>query len=180
MARRRRYDTEALVGQLKAERRTGILLSLGGVAILAGLLVLYLTGVGGEELPKVPDSAQAANAAPDAGKPSPTLEEPAAGAEPTPSEQTPETRPEPEPEPEPEPQGPGRLKVQLSRKGVVWLGRKKLGKFKRKDLEIPAGKHMVKAKVGRRTLKKEIDVGSGGTVSLFFDHRKKKVFVKVK
>ena len=31
---RRRYDTEALVGRIKAERRTGIILSVAGALIL--------------------------------------------------------------------------------------------------------------------------------------------------
>jgi len=183
MARRRRYDTEALVGQLRAERRAGILLSLAGIGILLFLVVLYVTGIGDDEdIPKVPaeestaaklatEAAVADAAAADAGAAGSPTEPPAAGDGAVAADAAPE---------EPAPAGPVQVSLSLSKKGVVWVDKKKLGKFKKKQLELPPGVHTIKAKVGRKTVKSKIEIKSGENVTVVIDHKKKKITVKPK
>lgn len=181
MARRRRYDTEALVGQLKSERRAGILLSLAGIGILLFLVILYVTGVGDDdEIPKVPIESTAAKLATEAAKAD------AAGAElaannPTETADTAKpTEATEEPPPPPPDNSPVQVSLSLSKKGIVWVDKKKLGKFKKKQLELSPGVHLIKVKVGRKTVKSKIEIKSGENVAVIIDHRKKKITVKPK
>jgi hypothetical protein len=167
MARRKKYDTEALVGQLKSERRTGMLMTFAGVAILVGLGVLYFTGVDSEEIAEVPKDAEAA--APAAPKP----EEKVAGVG------APEA-PKETPKPPEEPPKPGILNLNLPKKPIaVWVDDEKLpAKPPKKKLELAPGKHTIKTKFGKKTVQEEIEVAAGGTYTLTVDPKKKKLTLK--
>src|SRR5689334_2787353 len=138
MARKRKkYDTEALVGQLKAERRTGILLTFVGVGILGGLAALYFTGVGKEEIAEVPKEGETAadsakHGAP-AGKPDDkATDKPAEPVKPA------------DPPPPKAADKPGMVHLVTKKPIAMWMDEDKLGKVaKKKDLEVPAGKHTV-------------------------------------
>ena len=86
-------------------------------------------------------------------------------------------KPEKEPE-KPAPSGPAKVSMTLSKKGVVWLGKKKLGKFKKKQLEVPVGTHVLKVKVGKKTVKHTLEIKGGENLTLSVDHKKRKVTVK--
>ncbi len=190
MAKRRRYDTEALVDQLNTERRTGIVLTfLGGVFVLCFIAALAFFG-GEDELPEVDKNDAVAAKADEAAKEAAAKN--AAGAEgkadkkdeakpaegdskdgDVKQEAKEEAKEVAEAAPE-EPAKPASLKLALTKKGVIWLDGKKIGKFKKKTLELAAGSHTLKAKIGRKIFTYEFEAESGGKMSLVADHRKKK------
>ena len=183
MARRRRYDTEALVGQLKAERRTGILLSLLGVCILFLLVGLYIAGGGDDDIPTVPGGAEAATDAetnPEAGTAGEGQAEVTGAAQAAPAGEAGGGQQEEEVPAEKADVGPASLRIMLSRKGVVWLDNEKLGKFKKRNIEVPPGKHVLRAKFGKKKVEQEIEVDGGKTYGIYVDKKKKKVFIKPK
>lgn len=172
MAKRRRYDTEALVDQLQSERRTGIVLTLlGGAFVLSFLIALAIFGGGEEEPQKTKDDARAAVAEGD----KPKAEGEAAKAE---GEEKSAEKAEEKAEEKEEPKGPGTLKLSLSKKALVWVDGKKIGKLKKKSMELDPGKHTIKAKFGKKTVTHEFEVVAGETLSLAGDHRKKKFTAK--
>lgn len=185
MARKRRYDTEALVGQLKAERRTGLLLSAAAVGMLLLLVVLYLLVSDGEESEEVPQSATAAakqSSEPAKDKLPPEDAAPAVTGSADSGSAAEEGQAgesaAAEAEQKPKAAGPAKVNLQLTRKGVVWLGKKKLGKFKSRAIELPVGTHQVRAKVGRKMVKHTLEVQGGESLELIIDHRTRKVTVK--
>src|SRR5687767_12292281 len=169
MARRKKYDTEALVGQLKSERRTGMIMTFAGVAILVGLGVLYFTGVDNEEIAEVPAEA-GAHPPKDAPKP----EEKVAGVTPAPAAEPPKE------EPKAEEAKPGVVTLNLPKKGVMlWVDDEKLpAKPPKKKLELAPGKHVFKTKFGKKTVTGELEVAAGGAYTLTVDPKKKKLTLK--
>jgi hypothetical protein len=180
MARKRKYDTEALVGQLKAERRTGILLTLVGVGILAGLATLYFTGVGQEEIPAVPGEGETAT---DVGEPDKkpdeggaAAEEKVAGVDPKAGEPAAGDKPAAPTEAAPQ---PGSVNINAGKKPVLmWIDDQKLGKVTKKKILVPAGKHVLKTKVGKKTISQDIEVEAGAEISVSYDAKKKKFSLK--
>ncbi len=171
MARRRKYDTEALVGQMRAERRTALILSLAGVFILGFLLTLYVTGIGGEEeVPEVPETSSSGAGGAAGASDGETASAGADGAGGGSGDVADAVEPEPEPEVD---TTPGKVTVSLSKKGVLWVDGEKVGKVKGKELELSPGTHVLKAKVGKKTVEAELEVASGGSYKVAFHHKKK-------
>lgn len=171
MVKKRRYDTEALVGQLRAERRTGILLSVAAVAVLGLLVLLYLAGTGSDEdIPVVPESETAqANS-----------EAPSKAPDKAPPPSAPVAEPTSEPGTETGAESPGEgadVVVTLTKKSAVWLGKKKLGKIKKKQVQVPVGTHQVRVKLGKRTLEHTLEVKGGEKLTLMIDHKKRTITV---
>jgi hypothetical protein len=177
VSNRRRYDTVELVTELKRERRNAILLSAAGVGILLLLLLLYVTAIGDDEVPTVPDEAESyASKEVDRGKEGGEAEgagEASAGGEAV----------EPEPEPEPPPPEPvavvkSSVKLVLTKKGVVWIDGEKLGRVKKKKLELDAGDHEIKAKFGKKIVTTNIRLEPDQAYELKIDARRKKAKLK--
>ena len=172
--RRKKYDTEALVGQLKSERRSGILITFG-VLILGGLGALYFTGVGKDEIPEVPHDGTATaegaavdtDAAKPGAKPETKAEEKVAGVTPEPAADKPPSIKS------------GTVHISAPKKGVMlFMNDQKMKVSKKKDVSLPPGKHVFKTKFGKKTVTQEIEVESGGDYTLTIDPKKKKLTLK--
>lgn len=178
MARRRRYDTEALVGQMRVERRTAVILSLAGVFILGFLLTLYITGIGGDdEVPEIPPTASAATTPEDTGAESATDAAIGAGdsagadvATGTPVETGAEAETASRAAPA---AAPAKVNINLSKKGMLWVNGEKVGKVKGTDIALPPGSHVIKAKLGKNTVEAAIEVTGGESLTVSFHHKKK-------
>jgi len=174
VARRRKYDTEALVGQMRSERRTALILSLAGVFILGFLLTLYVTGIGSEdEVPEVPEvsevSSSGAGGAAGAGEAAAAGTDGAGGG----GGDVPEGDDVADGGVVEEASAPGKVTISLSKKGVLWVDGEKVGKVKGKTLELSPGAHLLKAKVGKKTVEAELEVASGVSYTVAFHHKKK-------
>jgi len=156
---RRRYDTVALVGELRRERRNALMLSLLGLGILAGLVSAYFLVFGTSEMATVPQGQASAAAAPKA---------PAAPA------------PPPAKPPPPPPAAPttAAVTLNLARKGQVWIDNNSVGQVTKHETELTPGKHMLKGKIGAKTLTVSLTVKEGEHYSVSFDPKKRKPEVK--
>ena len=191
MARKKKYDTEALVGQLKAERRTGLILSMVAVVILFFLVGLFFAGSGDTEPPEIP-TGTAADIAANRGltqseiDASPAgggneIEEPTTAGDEASAETADEDPEAEEPEEELEPEeatGPATVNISMNRKGVVWVDGKKIGKLRKKTMELEAGEHTIKAKFGRKTVQQKIDVEAGASYNFAVDGRRRRATLK--
>ncbi len=205
MGRRRKYDTEALVDRMKAERRTGIMLALAGVFVLFFIVGLYAIGSNDDdEIPEVDKrAAAAANAAQqidganeqtevDADKQDEPHAVPEPGGDPDAvaggaGDATPADIPPDHVEPDTDlektvetpvedvPPGPVLVTVSLTRKGVLFIDNKKVGKTKKKTVKLAPGPHRFRAKFGRKMVKGVLEIEAGGPVAVRVDHKRKKV-----
>lgn len=168
---RRRYDTVALVSDIKRERRRAIVLSLVGVALGLILLGVYFSSGDSEPIPQVPtDSAPVAEPRA-AAKPADAPAETDADAAPTAPTESPAAK---------EPPAPALASVQVvfPRPLPLWIDEVAVGKVKAHKAELPAGKHKVRMKLGKRNVQQAIDVQAGDKLEVRFDPRKKALVVK--
>lgn len=156
---RRKYDTEALVGQIRRERQVSIALSLAGVVILLFLFGLYFT-MGDEDVPTVPVEHPAL--AGEDGSPSIAPAKVVAGSGSAATDDAPGDA------------APATLIITLNRKAPVWVDGKRIGKFRKRTLALPPGSYSIRTRVGRRKLSQEVTVEGGEELNLFFDVRRKK------
>lgn len=151
--KRRRYDTAALVGDMRRERRNAILLSLLGIAILA-FLIIYFAKIHRSSVPEVP-------------KPS----DPVAMAPPRPA---PAPAPAPAPPPPPKPVD-AQVIVTLPKAGPIYLDGELLAKkAKEHELKVPPGRHKLSTKAGKKTVALELEAVAGKKYRVDFDPKKKK------
>lgn len=164
MNARRRYDTTALIQDLKTDRRKGIGLTLAAAVIIVILVGVYFTQMGGGT-PEVPASASPVEQT--------AAEKKAAfdGAVEKPPE------PVAEAEPDPEPPANASFEISLPRKGQLWIDDESVGKVKKHAAEIAPGEHTFKAKIGRRTIEQKETLAPGSKVQLSV--KKKKFLVTV-
>jgi len=155
---RQRYDTVALVNELKKERRNAILLSLVGLAILAGLIAAYFLVFGTSEMPTVPQDKTGAAA------------QPKQPATPVPS---PPVKPPP-----PAASTTAAVTLSLSKKGQAWIDNNPVGSITTHEAQLPAGKHTLKTKIGAKTQVVGLTVKEGERYTVTFDPKKKKPEVK--
>ena len=154
--KRRRYDTNALVGDMRRERRNAILLTLLGVSILV-FLIVYFVKIHRSSVPEVP-------------KPS----DPVAAAPPRPAPAPPPAVTPPPPPPKPAP-AEAEVAVVLPKAGPIYLdGELVSKKAKDLDLKVPPGKHKVSTKAGKKTSVLEVDAAAGKKYRVDFDPKKKK------
>jgi hypothetical protein len=150
--KRRRYDTAALVGDLRRERRNAILLSLLGVAILA-FLIIYFAKIHRSSVPEVP-------------KPS----DPVAMAPPKPTPVVAPTPPPPPPKPV-----DAQVVVTMAKAGPIFLdGELVVKKAKEHEVKVAPGKHKVSTKAGKKTIVLELEAVAGKKYRVDFDAKKKK------
>jgi len=171
MGRRRRYDTEALVERLRSERRTEIVAALLGFSALAGAAYYYMSGMRGPDVPTVPgqSASRAPNPAGQAIQPQPVDPTP----EPVPTEPAAE-----EVAPTEEVAQNGTLEFKSNKKVVVWLDGDKLGRFRKKQMEVSAGTHIVKAKFGKKVVEEALELDEGGKLRVVVNPKKKIVRVR--
>ena len=172
VSKRRRYDTVELVTELKRERRNALLLSLAGIGILIILLLLYVTAIGDDEVPAVPTDDTITDTVPTVDK------DPMMGAGSTPPGTEPEATPEDPPPPEPVAVVPAKIKLVLTKKGVVWIDNEKVGKFKKKKIELDAGDHEIKAKFGKKIVTTNVRLEPDQSYELKIDAKRKKAKLK--
>ncbi len=189
--KRRRYDTVELVADIKRERRNGILLGLAGVGILIVLLGLYVTSVGDEQVPTLPvDSNVSPARAPDAGQPAERAVDGAASAKPTvgtatgartPESGTDAAGPAGDEDTEDEAKEVAALSeitIVLTKKALLWIDGKKIGKLKRHKLELTPGEHELKAKFGRKLVTLKVVPKPGQAYEVRFDAKRKRAAIK--
>lgn len=155
---RRRYDTVELVAELRRERRNGVLLTVTALVIVGFLAAFYFVGVNGSDVPEVPKAKSPSSAV----KPpsAPITAPPAAVVSP----------------PEMPPQ-PANVTIQLPRKMPLWLDDQSIGKTKRHEQTLDAGKHVVKTKLGRKVLSETFEAEGGKTYAISFDAKRKRFVV---
>ncbi len=155
---RRRFETQALVGELKRERRSFMWLALAATAVL-GFLGLYVTlGMGTTAVPTVPLEAQAPAPAPVAA-PRPVAPPPvvasAAPAAPASNEAV--------------------LNIELPTPASLWINGKLIGdKVKTHTQKLPPGTQHFRTKVGRKDVRHSFDAEAGKTYKAALDAKKKK------
>lgn len=187
--RRRRYDTDALVREIRRERRNAILLSIAGATILGSLAGLYFLSVGGNGVPMVPkDIGAAPTDIQTTSKPGTPLVKDAKAETPLtadPKAASPEV-PKPPPEaqdqakkPPAEPQN-ALVEVTLTRKARLWVNGKAVGRVRKHRATLKPGQNTLKAKFGRRTVMRRLNLKPGAEVAVRFDAKRKKAFVKSK
>lgn len=166
MNARRRYDTTALIQDLKTDRRKGIGLTLAAVVIILVLVGVYFTQMGGGT-PEVPESASpiAQSEAQKKAALDAAIEKPA--------------QPVAEPAPEPAPPANASFEISLPRKGQLWIDDESVGKVKSHAGEIAPGEHTFKAKIGRRTIEQKETLAPGSKVQLMVNPKKRKFLVTV-
>lgn len=161
---RRRYDTTALIQDLKTDRRKGIGFSIAALVIIL-LLIGFSVSQFGSTAPEVPsDAAPVAASARDRAKAlDEAIKEPE--AEPTP--------PSAEEEPEPEaPPGMAKVDIVLPKKTTLMVDSEDVGKVKTHSVELPAGAHTFTMKLGKREVAHEEELAAGSTVQIVFKRRR--------
>lgn len=156
------------MGELRRERRTAIILGVVGVTIFAGLIALFLLSRE-QELPTTSTGAT---------QPGPSM--PAVVHETTvtaPVAQPPPPPPPVEQEPPPPP-APAALKLIVPKKAVITLDGKTLARNKDDKLQLPAGAHDVKVKLGKKNAQSTVTVEPGGIYELRLDPKANKLTLK--
>lgn len=155
---RRRYDTTALINDLKTDRRKGI-----GFSIAALVIVLVLIGFSvsqfGSGAPEVPSEAapKTASARDRAKALDEAIKEPEPPAE--------------EPKPEPPP-AMAKVEIVLPKKATLTVDDEEVGKVKTHSVELPAGSHTFTMKLGKREIAHEEELAAGSTVQIVFKRRR--------
>lgn len=177
MAKRRKYDTEALVDRMKAERRTGIMLVLAGVFVLFFIVGLYIISTGDDGgIPEIDKEVLAAANVDAPESPAEVPDEP-----PVPAEQLgvveeqPVVRAKEPVSEEPVSQEPVRVIVSLSRKGILFVDDKKIGRTKRTVLRLAPGGYDFRAKFGKRMVRGRVQIDPGGPTTVRVDLKKRRV-----
>jgi hypothetical protein len=70
------------------------------------------------------------------------------------------------------------VKVSLSRRGTFWVGNENRGVGRKFEVSLPSGKHVLKAKMGRKSVVHRMEMESGATYKITFNHRRKKAKVQ--
>ena len=177
---RSRYDTQALVTEIKKERRHALVLGAVGVAIAILLVILYFSISGGSDEPSTP-AGQAAAVAREGPKPT-TF---GAGVKPptTPPGEVPPggsgaTTPDSPSSGATATDKPATIKTMLTKKTTLWIDGKPV--VHGKDIAIPlaAGAHEVKLKLGKKVATQKVDFKGGGEYELRFDPKNEKAQLK--
>jgi len=153
----RRYDTEVLILNMKREQRSGVLMIVAGVVIL-GALTGYFVYMSGPAVPNVPTGV-AAEPLPKTvvAAPIPTVSSTATAAA-------------------DEAATLATLEIDLPRPGTVWFDAQALGKELRQHSEhVAAGKHVLKAKMGKMTVQQPVEVQAGKRYRVSIDVKRRKV-----
>ncbi len=180
MSTRRRYDTTALVGKMRQERRRNLILGMCAAGTLAALVVFYMLNMRGMTIPEVPadvtpraptgDAAAPAVSgapsmgAPGAAQPSPALAQspPQNGRQPTIIEETPPSM--------------SIVRSNMPAGALVWID--DAGVPRGTQLQLTHGRHGVRVKIGRHTIHERFEVKAGENLELKLDAKKKKLVVE--
>ena len=166
---RRRYDTEALVGDLKRERRHAVLLSFLGLSIIV-FLVVYFARLRGPDVPEVPQPVTVNPGAP-GGASSPATPAPAGTSTSAPASGEPSEK---------NARDEATLEIRLAKPGSLWLDGQLIGKkVQDHSAKLAPGKHKVQAKLGRKPSQLTFEIEAGKRYRLELDARKKKPAVEV-
>jgi hypothetical protein len=177
---RSRYDTQALVVELKRERRNAIVLGTIGVAIALTLGVLYFSLAGDDEGPSTP-AGHAATLAREGPKP-PTVGAGVAPGPTSPDATSPSAAPPAITSPgSTAPATSGRsatIKALLTKKTTLWIDGKPTVHGNDVAIELAAGPHEIKLKLGKKTAAQKIDVKAEDEYELRFDPKNEKAQLK--
>jgi hypothetical protein len=198
MTSRSRYDTIALVQKLQRERRRGLILGFTGGGILIALIVVYFVTMRGNNIAQVPgdvaprpvtDSPPVVTGfmAPtppaqnvmDAGSAMASpFTAPVAAGQNTAAAGTSLTTVAPPPPPRhvapspPPPSTPGFLRATFPKNAIVYLDDAQLGRSSGQSMLEP-GQHVVKAKLGKKTVSQKIEVKPGDNIAVKVDKKGK-------
>ncbi|MBN1962374.1 MAG: hypothetical protein JW841_15685 [Deltaproteobacteria bacterium] len=175
---RRRYDTAALVGDIKKERRNAVILLFVGVAILV-FLVVYFTHLRGADVPEVPkENNRPANSAQDTLSSSPKVV-----SNPTPKSSTTEpATPTPDNHSENtvnnqevKPSEDAVVIINLIRPGPILIdGKMVVKRTKKHEVKLAPGKHRIATKIGRKIVKMPINIEANRRYRVNLTARKKR------
>lgn len=171
----RRYGSVAFIEGLKAERRRGLLLGFAGAGILIGLVALYVFGFDREVIPEVPaDPTPLPRAPGEVVAPSlPAPREAQAPAAPDePKDATPPAELAGPPAPDPSVPTTAKVDITASQAVALWIDDEPAGKRKGLFVELPAGRHEVRARVGKKTLTHVLVVTAGERYEVHLDAKK--------
>lgn len=168
MNERRRYDTAALVDELRKDRLRTIILLFVGFAIIGVLVIVYATTLRRSRVTLVPAEV----VAPVGPKPAPTAAVPA-----TPESATPKVTPV-------DPLAPAPPKVPELAKGAFVLALPRFATLTIDDQRIPlrgkapvvellAGEHRVKIVVGKKRVTQTVTLGAGDRLEMRLDKKGK-------
>lgn len=172
MNARRRYDTTALIQDLKTDRRKGIGLTIAAVVVMLILVGIYVSQMG-SGAPEVPGSAAPITQSPAEKKAA--LDEAIAND----TDSKPVAEPEAEAEAEAETPANATVEILMPRKGQLWVDDESVGKVKSHSAELTPGEHTFKAKIGKRVIEQTEVIAAGSKVQLIVSPRKKKIVVKM-
>ena len=160
---RRRYDTVALLSELKKERRNGLVLGVIGAVIGIALLVTYLAQ--SKDYNYTSPSQKRA-----------VLQSPS----PTPAPPNDAVAPPPEPAPPPPvaPPAPAFVKTVLTKKTALFIDGKPVTPGRGAPLEVLAGVREIKLKLGKKVATEKMTLSPGVTYELRFDPKKAKAILK--
>lgn len=177
MSTRRRYDTTALVTKMRQERRRNIVLGVCAAGTLAALVVFYLFNMKGMSIPEVP--ADASPRAPRAGEIAPHVTAAPAMGTPPSQPAAPVEAPTPPAKPlvvEEKPPVFSIVRSNMPAAALVWVDDAAVARGA--QLQLTEGRHAVRVKIGKHSLREHIDVKPGENVELRMDARKKKLVVE--
>ncbi|MBI5509875.1 MAG: hypothetical protein HY903_14055 [Deltaproteobacteria bacterium] len=172
-----RHDTQALVVELKKERRTALVWGAIGVLIAAFLVFFFFTGDG--EGPSTPTGRAASQYLEDPpGMPGPALLGPSALP---PGLTTPgpgavgDAAKTPAPS---EPAKPVLVRVMVAKKALLFVDGKTVPRAKDTPLELSPGAHEVRLKIGKKSVTAKIEVSANNEYELRFDPKNERVVLK--
>lgn len=180
MSNRRRYDTTALIADLKSDRRRGVGLSVAAILIMLALVGFYFSQIGSEAVPVAPEGAeptaqenpqqpegQDPAAAPDAGADADETAENAAEKADAGEGEEDGTAAAPE-------AAKAKVEILLPKKMPLWVDDESVGRTTSHSVELEPGQHTFKAKFGRKTVTHS-DTFEAGTKAQVIFRRKKAV-----
>lgn len=188
MSTRRRYDTTALVGKMRQERRRNLLLVMCAAGTLGGLVVFYILNMRGMTIPEVP--ADATPRAPRGDAASPPVSGfgapgPMATAQPA-TDAAPPAAPSTTPPPAPEPAAPTIIEERppsmsvvgsaMPAAAILWIDDASVPRGT--QLQLTAGRHGVRVKIGKVNIRERVEVIAGENIELHLDAKKKKLIVE--
>lgn len=176
MNARKRYDTTALIQDLKTDRRRGIGLTIAALLVILVLVGIYVSQIGGGA-PEVPGDATPTRQ--NAAEKSESLKDAMAEeAPPSAAEPTEPTDTATEDETAEEAAEKVAVEILLPRKTQLWVDETSIGKVKKHTLELDAGAHTFRAKFGKKTISHEDTLQAGAKVQVIFQPKKKKALTR--
>ncbi len=179
---RRRYDTTALVGRMRQERRRNLMLGMCAAGTLTALTTFYMLNMRGMTIPEVP--ADAKPHAPVGGVAAPAVGGAPSMGQAQPAAPTPAPAPVAETAPAPakpkvieeKPPSTWAVRPNMPSGALVWID--DAGVQRGSQLQLAEGRHALRVKIGKHTLHERFEVKAGESLELRLDAKKKKLVIE--